>query len=159
MNNQILDTDFDGVFRFSNWTEEDFTVLWNNKEYTFPAHTRSPIIIGSETLENIQAIRKKFAYKLAEREWYKGAEYARMKEMGNGRPPTRDDKVLEPLIQMCLDPLPVVHATVKDRPKEELNLRATKAVGDSENLNAAFAKETEDQNLTKLGVMPDAPIN
>ena len=67
----IIDKDFDGVFRFTNWTEEDFKHLWNNIEYTFKAGTTSPMIIANETLENIQEIRKRFAYDLAVREFYK----------------------------------------------------------------------------------------
>lgn len=155
MNNQILDTDFDGVFRFSNNSDEDFTVLWNNREYTFPAHTRSPIIIPNESLENIQEIRKRWAYKWAEREWYKGDKYNQMKEMGGGRPPVRNEKDLEPLIQMCLDPLPIAKAEVKERPKENLRLKGSKAVGPNENLNKAFEEETREENLVKVGAQAD----
>jgi len=150
-----LDENFDGVFRFSNNSDEDFKVLWNNVEYTFPAKTRSPIIIPNESLENIQAIRKRFAYKWAEREWFKGAEYERMSKMGNGLPPTRDDRMLEPLIQQCLDPLPLAKSTSKPGPKNEVKTRATKAVGPDDNLNEAFKEETKDENLTKVGKQPD----
>lgn len=152
---KVLDNDFDGVFRFSNPFDEDFKVLWNNKEYTFLAHTRSPMIIMGESPENVQNIRKKFAYKLAEREWYKGAEYQRMSKMGNGLPPTRDDKTLEPLIEMCLSPLPVAKAEVKELPKKKETFKSTKAVGQDDNLNAAFADETKDENLQKVGVQAD----
>lgn len=151
-----LNDDFDGVFRFSNNSDEDFKVLWNNKEYTFPARTRSPMIIPNESLENIQEIRKKFAYKWAEREWYKGEEYRRMSKMGNGLPPTPDlARVLEPLVQQCLEPLPTAKASVKDVPKKTEKFKATKAVSDSDNLNQTFAEETKDENLTKLGVQAD----
>ncbi len=51
-----LGFDFDGVFRFTNATKEDFTALWNNKEYVFPAGTCCPIVIPDESLENIQEI-------------------------------------------------------------------------------------------------------
>lgn len=156
MNNQTLDTDFDGVFRFSNNSDEDFTVLWNNKEYTFPAHSRSPIIIPDAKLEEIQNIRKKWAYKWAEREWYKSDKYNQMKEMGNGRPPIRNEKDLEPLVQMCLDPLPVAKATVKELPKEKLNLKASKAVSDKENLNKAFEEETREENIVTVGEQPNS---
>lgn len=150
-----LDTDFDGVFRFSNNSDEDFKFLWNNKEYTFPANSRSPMIIMGESPENVQEIRKKAAFKWAEKQWYKSAEYERMKNMGNGLPPTRDDKVLEPLIQSCLDPLPTAKATMQDVPQKKMSLKATKAVGQDDNLNQVFAEDTKEENLVKLGKQSD----
>jgi len=50
---------FDGVFKFTNASKEDFKVLWNNKEYTFPAESTCPMIIPGEMPENVQEIRKK----------------------------------------------------------------------------------------------------
>jgi len=152
---KVLDTDFDGVFRFSNNSDEDFKVLWNNKEYTFPAKSRSPMIILGESPENVQEIRKRFAFKWAEKEWYKSEQYMKMKEMGNGLPPTRDDTVLQPLVDMCLSPLPTAKAEIKDVPKKEIRTKATKAVGQDDNLNQVFAEETRDENLPKLGRQAD----
>lgn len=123
-----MENEFDGVFRFSNWTDEDITLLWNNVEYTFPKQSRSPMFIKGATPEETQEIRKRFAYKLAEREWYKGPEAKRLTKIGGGMPSYRDDKVLEPLIQKALDPLPISKAEVKDRPKEKLSLKATKPI-------------------------------
>ena len=117
-----------GIFYFSNNSKEDFVVLWNNKEYTFPGKTCSPMLIPGEPPENVQEIRKKFAYKWAEREWYKGSEYKKMAKMGGGLPPTRDDKTLEPLISMCLSPLPIEKAIRKEGKKPKLNINASKPV-------------------------------
>jgi len=117
-----------GIFYFSNNSKEDFVVLWNNKEYTFPGKTCSPMLIPGEPPENVQEIRKKFAYKWAEREWYKGSEYKKMAKMGGGLPPTRDDKTLEPLIEMCLNPLPIEKAKVKEVKKTKLNMKASKTI-------------------------------
>jgi len=75
--------------------------------------------------------------------------------MGNGLPPVRDDRLLEPLIQMCLEPLPTAKATVKDIPRAEPRLRATKAVGKDDNLNQAFAEETRDENIVRAGVQSE----
>lgn len=133
-----INDEFDGVFRFSNNSDEDFIALWNNKEYTFPAHTRSPMIIPNESLENIQEIRKKWAFKWAEREWFKTDQYKKMKEMGGGLPPVRQEKDLEPLIQMCLEPLPIVKASVKEGKSQELKTKASKAVSANENLSETF---------------------
>ncbi len=149
--NNMQQDDFDGIFRFSNNSDEEFKVLWNNKEYTFPPHTRSPIIIPNETSENIQEIRKKWAYKWAEKEWFKGAEYERMKNMGNGLPPTRDDATLEPLIQMCLEPLVEARAVVKELPKKTEKFKATKAIENGSDPRAAFVEESKEEVIPKLG--------
>lgn len=143
--------DFDGVFKFTNATDEDFTVLWNNKEYTFLAGTCSPLIIPEETLENIQEIRKKFAYKLATREFYKGKTYKSMSKMGGGLPPTFDDKILEPEIEKCLKPLPMAKAKVKLGKKDDESKYTSKAVQDGESLNETF----KDQKVRSLGKMSD----
>jgi hypothetical protein len=132
-----------GVFYFSNNDKEDFVVLWNNKEYTFPAKTCSPMIIMGETPENVQEIRKKFAYKWAEKMWYKGAEYKKMAKMGNGLPPIRDDKTLEPLVDMCLNPLPIEKAKVVEKARVKPNLKGSKAVKENDDLNATFKEENE----------------
>ncbi len=132
-----------GVFYFSNNSKEDFVVLWNNKEYTFPSKTCSPMLIPGEPPENVQEIRKKFAYKWAEEHWYKGAEYKRLSKMGGGLPPTRDDKTLEPLIEMCLTPLPIERATVKEGKKTKLELKGSKAVSGKADLNREFIEEND----------------
>lgn len=152
----MTDIDFDGVFRFTNATQEDFTALWNNKEYLFPAGTCCPMIISDETLENIQEIRKKWAYKLASREFYKGKEYNRLKKMGGGLPPTFDDKILEPMIEQCLKPLPMARATVKQGKKkdEDRNYKASKAISDKDNPNFVF----KDEVAQEKGKMPDKEI-
>ena len=136
-----INESFDGVFRFSNTSDEDFTVLWNNKEYTFPKNSCSPMLISGESPENVQEIRKKFAYKWAEREWYKGKDYKKMSAMGGGLPPTRDDAVLDVLIQMCLNPLPIVPAIVTEAKQETRTFKGSKAVGKDSNLNKEFAEE------------------
>ncbi len=151
------ENDFDGVFRFTNATEEDFIGLWNNKEYTFPAGTCCPIVIPDETLENIQSIRKKWAYKLAVREFYKGKDYTKMSKMGNGLPPTYDEKILEPIIQTCLKPLPLAKTKVRAGKKDdESNYKGSKAVSGKEDLNYIFREEAE--NAKVVGKMPDSEI-
>lgn len=129
MNENIISnapvTNFDGVFRFTNATDEDFVVSWNSTEYTFPKHTTCPMIIQGETLEGIQNIRKLFAKKLAMREFYKGSEYARLHGMTTqGVPPLVDeDKTLKDAIQACLEPLPIARAEVHiPSPKDDSHL-------------------------------------
>jgi hypothetical protein len=145
--------EFSGVFMFTNPTDQERKYLWNNKEYTFPPQSTVPLIIPTETLENIQEIRKRFAYRMAEERFYEGAEYKRMKEMGNGMPPTFDDKILEPMIEECLKPLPMSRASIKQASKidDERNYKATKALEEGEDPNMLFAEENK--NVQKFGKM------
>lgn len=111
--------EFDGVFRFTNATETDFTAQWNNIEYTFPAKSTVPMIIPGETPENVQNIRKLFARKLAEREFFNSSEYQRLVDLAKGFGGSYDEKVLEKYIQSCLEPLPLAKATVTPLPKAD----------------------------------------
>jgi len=147
--------EFSGVFYFTNPTKQERKYLWNNKEYVFPPESTVPLIIPSETLENIQEIRKRFAFRMAEERFYESDEYKKMKDMGNGLPPTFDNKILEPMIQECLKPLPKAHAKVVQGVNldDESNYKASKALNTSEDPNKLFAEESA--NAPVLGVMPD----
>lgn len=152
--------EFSGVFHFTNPTDEDFVHLWNNKEYTFPANKTVPLIIPNETLENIQEIRKRFAYDLALREFYKGKVYKALVIQGNksagGVPPLFDEKILEPMIEQCLKPMPVARAIVKEVKKDnEKVFKGSKAIGKKDNLNEVF----KDEPIEEKGEMPDAPMS
>lgn len=138
--------EFTGVFFFTNPTDIDRKYLWNNKEYIFPAQSTVPLIIPTETLENIQEIRKRFAYRCAEERFYESAEYKKMKDMGNGMPPTFDPKILEPMIQECLKPLEIKRATVKQASKldDESNYKASKALGKNDDPSQLFKEENQD---------------
>ena len=127
----VLPVDFDGTFRFTNWTDEDFIGKWGSKEYRFPAKTTSPIIITDHTPLEIQQIRKKFAKDLAEREFGKSAVYdSLMKQERNNDGSPRLNSIqqagsysveaLTPYIQKCLTSLPVAKATIKETPKVPL---------------------------------------
>lgn len=122
--NSVLPADFDGVFRFTNATEEDFTALWGKVAYTFPAQSTTPMIISNATPEEVQYIRKKFAKELAEREFYKGARIAGYNKQNEGvgsvhSAVTYSQKDLEVYIQQCLTPLPVGQAKVRVLPAED----------------------------------------
>lgn len=127
---------FEGVFYFTNATDEDFVTLWNNKEYTYPAGTTVPMIIANESLENIQQIRKYFAKRLAEREYFKSKDFNKVK---NGTPNAGsganmvasmyDEKLLQPWIDECLEPLPRAKPIIKARGEEKLPIKASKAIG------------------------------
>lgn len=154
-----MDTiDFDGVFRFTNVTDEDFVTLWNNKEYLFPAGKTVPLVIPDETLENIQEIRKRFAHNLATREFYSGKVYKTMSKQGGGLPPLFDEKLLEPMIEACLTPLPSAKISVKQLPEDnEKKYKGSKAMSEKENPNYLFREEAD--NAKALGKQPDILIN
>lgn len=116
-----LPADFDGIFRFTNFTSDDFTAKWDGKEYTFPANKMTPIIIPNATPEQIQSIRKKFARELATLVWYGTAKFGDMNDPKQGsRPALYTESDLKPFIQRCLEPLPVGTAKVKVAPKVAL---------------------------------------
>lgn len=127
----ILPEDFNGVFQFTNWSEEDFTGKWGGREYTFPKLSTSPMIIPEHSPLEIQNIRKKLAKDLAEREFFKSKEYARFKAQetnADGTPRLNSIHMagtysldsLAPYIQRCLEPLPVSKAFVAEAPKPKL---------------------------------------
>lgn len=128
--------DFDGIFRFTNATDEDFTTLWNNKEYTYPAMKTVPMVIANSTLEEIQQIRKYFAKRLAEREFLKSKGFAKIKNGvksdgtvgGTLISSSYNESVLQEWIDECLKPLEIAHAKVNPLPPQKLNT-AAKAIG------------------------------
>lgn len=149
---------FDGVFRFTNATDEDFVTLWNNKEYTYPAGRTVPMVIANSSLEEIQQIRKYFAKRLAEREFFKSKEFKSMrngiKDKDAGRhvvASTYNEAELQPWIDECLNPLAEGRATVKVIPEEKLNVVA-RAIGSgnkenpypSVDLNETFKESNEE---------------
>jgi hypothetical protein len=117
-----MENTFDGSFKFTNTSKEDFKVLWNNKEYTFPAESTCPMVIPGESLENIQEIRKKFALKWAQREFAKSKEWKAIEKEGNKHhtPATYNESILESYVQQCLNPLPLSATSVKDAPKKDI---------------------------------------
>lgn len=134
--NNVLPADFDGVFRFTNFTDKDFKAKWNNVEYTFPALKTTPMIISGQTPEEIQHIRKKFAKELAILEWYKTPKFVGMNNVGlGGTPALYTDSDLAPFIQRCLEPLPIAQMKVKVLPKAD---------------ESHFSKDSKGRNVTKV---------
>jgi len=132
-----LPENFDGTFRFTNWTDEDFIGKWGGKEYKFPAKSTSPIIMTNHTPLEIQSIRKKFAKNLAEREFGKTDSYKRLvnQEKNNDGSPrlnsihqagTYSIETLAPLIQKCLEPLQLSKVIVSDAPHQPLEEKLSK---------------------------------
>lgn len=136
MDKIVLPDDFDGVFRFTNPTNEAFTAKWNGKAYTFPPMKTSPMIITDATPVEVQSIRKKFAKELAEHEFFKGDEAKRLQAIernGNGpalnsihQANTYSLDNLQKMIQKCLDPLPVERASVEAVDKPDITEQLSK---------------------------------
>ena len=114
----ILPQDFDGIFKFTNFTNEDFIAKWDSVEYKFPANMTSPMVMNFTPVE-IQSIRKKFARELAIREYYNTESFKNKDNPNQGyKPPLYSDNDLKPFIQRCLEPLPVAQAIVKVLPRK-----------------------------------------
>lgn len=148
----VLPEDFDGTFRFTNWTDEEFVGKWGGREYHFPAQTTSPILIPNQTPLEVQQIRKKFAKDLAEREFFKSAEYHRLfaqERNPDGSPRlnsiqmagTYSLETLAPYIQKCLEPLPVARAVVTESPK--LNLEEVLSRNEKGELNTEVVDQKD----------------
>lgn len=117
--NNVLPNDFDGVFRFTNFTDQDFSAKWGGIEYTFPAMKTSPMIIPGATPEEVQSIRKKFAKELAIKEFYKTPKFIGMDTIvPGGIPALYTESDLVPFIQRCLEPLPLARVIAKNIPKD-----------------------------------------
>lgn len=152
MHDNVLPENFDGVFRFTNFTDTEFKAKWGNVEYTFPAMKTTPMVMNFSPLE-IQHIRKKFAKELAILEFYKTPKFVGMNaHIPGGVPATYTDADLAPFIQRCLEPLPLGQATTKiAKPSlDESNLRkdnkgrnVTKVLEKDESLLAAGSGSIE----------------
>lgn len=152
LKNEVEDypEDFDGVFKFTNPADEDFVTLWNNKEYTFPAGKTVPMIIANSTQEETQQIRKYFAKRLAEREFFKTKDFKNMrngiKDKDAGRhviPSMFNEQLLQPWIDACLKPMATGKASVRTLPEQDLPLKGSKAFSTK---NAEVIYPTTDLN-------------
>ena len=152
-----INEDFSGVFYFTNPTTIERKYLWNNKEYVFPPESTVPLIIPSETLENIQEIRKRFAYRMAEERFYEGDKYKEMVAVGNksagGTPPTFNPSILEPMIEECLKPLPIKRAKIQAAKDvdDDSNYKVSKAMDRDDDPVQLFKEENRPENIKKYG--------
>lgn len=164
---KILPEDFDGIFRFTNNSDEEFVAKYNGKEYVFPANSTSPMIMPEFSATEIMNIRKKFAYKWAEQQYFKSKAYEHQRsrestkdKMGMIHPYGQgmshagqysiDD--LAPFIQQCLVPLPISKASVKAVPKVALETVLSK--DDSGNLNTGVVSTDKDLENIAKGIRP-----
>ena len=137
---QVLPNDWDGTFKFTNDSDEDFVFTWAKKAYLFPARRTVDMMkmnFNATPLE-VQQIRKFAAKRWAEREFFKSPRYTAMRAMEG---PKDDYGIVTPRlqsfqsagsytetdlkdsIQRCLTPLPegtplVAPAEMRDITKE-----------------------------------------
>lgn len=134
---RTIPRDFNGIFEFTNWSDEDFVAKWGSKEYHYPKNASSPMVIPEHSPLEIQNIRKKFAKDLAEREYFKSAAYGKL--LSQERTPEGTPKLngiqsagtytlsdLSSNIQRCLEPLPIVKAFVSDATAEPLEQKLSR---------------------------------
>lgn len=130
-----LPADFDGVFRFTNFTDTDFKARWANIEYTFPAQRTIPLVIPGCTPEEVQHIRKKFAKELAIEVFYKTRKFQDHEAQtpaGSGMVASiYSDADLAPFIARCLEPLPMGNAIAKVLPKAREDVFRTDEEGNN----------------------------
>lgn len=134
----VLPPDFDGIFRFTNPSKEEFVGVWGGKEYLFPAESTVPIIMPDFSPVEVQHIRKKFAKDLAEREFYKSKGYQhqltreghRTKNgmwqpsgYGMAHAGSYNLSDLEPYIQSCLKPLTASKLVSRKAKDERVNVQ------------------------------------
>lgn len=127
MENETTVPEFDGVFRFTNWTDKDFTSKWDSVEYTFPALKTVPLLIPNATPEQVQSIRKKFALDLATEIFYNSDKFKSMdltveQSQANMVPALYTDKDIAPYVQRCLEPLPIAQVKTKAVAGKDVNL-------------------------------------
>lgn len=134
---QVLPTNWDGRFPFTNDSDEDFVYVWAKKAYVFPARKTVDMMkmAFNQTPVEVQNIRKFAAKKWAEEQFFKGTKYealrslegrrdengvidARLSSFTTARSYTDSD--LKEGIQRCLTPLPEVSAMVREKLVEPL---------------------------------------
>ncbi len=159
----VLPEDFDGVFRFTNWTDEEFVGVWGGKQYHYPANKTSPMIIPEHSPLEIQNIRKKFAKDLAEREFFKSKGY----DVLRGQEGTPGNRVmnsihqagtysmdtLTPFIQKALIPLEVGKVVVTRPSTIRLEEKLTK--NPEGELNSGAVKSDRDLEVLAKGKMDE----
>lgn len=135
----VLPPDFDGIFRFTNWTDREFIAKWNNIAYKFAPNSTSPMIISGATPEEVQHIRRKFAEELGVQEFYRSKEFqARNAQAPAGSgvtPAIYTDSDIAPFVQRCLEPLPIKNATAAVLPRDNTaNYKASEILKDGQSL-------------------------
>lgn len=130
----MLPENFDGLVRFTNWSDEEFVARYNSKEYALPANSTvvlSPLMPDRSPVDLLN-ICKKFALDLAIREWGKSQWYKdnlKRERNQDGSPrgygmsgaATYSIEQLAPLIEKGLYVYPVGKAKISEslRPKLE----------------------------------------
>lgn len=125
-----------GIFEFTNPDTEDFVSAWNGVKYTFPAQSTIPLtptLFPNSSPTDLQYIRKKFAFELASKRILKDPKVKEMEAKNRGQVGgvagarlhwglTYSPAMLQPLIDECLNPLPIKDLEAEIMEKQEIDL-------------------------------------
>lgn len=157
----VLPEGFDGVVRFTNWSDEDFVGIWGKKEYVFPAQTRSPLIVPDATPVETLHIAEKMAKDLAEREYFKSEKYEHLRSregiknsvgmiqptgQGMSHAGQYSEVELASMIKKALNPLPEGKVTVQAASMRDVE----KELHKDEDGNITTAPVKSEKDLEKL---------
>jgi hypothetical protein len=147
----VLPEGFDGTFRFTNPSDEDFVGKWGGRGYFYPAQMTTPMVIYDATPLEVQNIRKKFARELSEREFFKSKRYEdfRKVEGSLGSRPLNSifmaaqysESDLTAFIQKCLEPLEISAPTMQEISKINIEEHLSRD-DDGEMITQAVDKKT-----------------
>lgn len=164
---QVLPTDWNGKFPFTNDSDEDFVFTWAKKAYMFPARTTVDMMrmnFNATPLE-VQQIRKFAAKKWAEREFFKSSKYEAMRKVEGGKDEngvitprlqsflaagSYSEQDLKAGIQQCLTPLPEGNALVSEAETRDTEAEIHKDIDTGEPVSAPVKNATQSVN-TKAG--------
>jgi hypothetical protein len=149
----MLPSNFDGTFRFTNPSDEDFIGRWNSKEYLFPAKSTVPLLMPEHSPLEIQYIRKKFARDLAEREFYRSKSYQGLA----GQEGTSGNRVFSGIHQAATytwkDLVPYIDQCLTSLPEKELRSKQAETVRVEDKLHT-----NDDGNYITEAISPKASL-
>lgn len=148
----------DDLVPFTNWTEKEFIGRWGSNDYPFPPLSTVPLVgkIKRATPEDCLYIRRKFAIELAQIAFYDTAQWKNMQSQASieriqqtnvpQTPPIYSEKILEPLVEKALTPLPiatVVAHEVKDETAKKISRNSKVVRQDKDDLIKQAAEASE----------------
>lgn len=160
---QVLPSNWDGRFPFTNDSDEDFVFTWAKKAYLFPARKTVDMMrmnFNATPLEVMQ-IRKNAAKQWGEREFFKSKKYESMKAVegtkdANGvitprlqsfhAAGTYSLEDLTSYIQQCLTPYPEGNAMVTDAPVRDTLAEIHKDIETGEPVSAPVKNTAQSLN-------------
>lgn len=160
---QVLPSNWDGKFPFTNDSDEDFIFTWAKKAYLFPARKTVDMMrmnFNSTPIE-VQQIRKFAAKQWATREFFKSNKYESMRAVEGKKDesgviiprlqsihsaPSYTETDLVAGIQRCLTPLPIGEALVADAPVRDTEAEIHKNLETGDPISAPVKNAAQSLN-------------